>query len=635
MNQTMNGRPVRLLPPELARKIAAGEVIDRPQAVLREFLDNAVDAGALNIIVEIDGGGIDRIRVADDGAGMSKTDLEQAARPHATSKIAEEEDLQRIMTLGFRGEALASIAAVSRLAITSVRSGEQAWQMRASITEDHLIQPASLSKGTVCVSEALFENIPARRHFLNRPTSEGILCRQMFAEKALPMPHIAFRLIMDGKTRLALPAGQTLAERWIAAFLPDLDPRLFTELHAQDGVQADNSAFYRATVVIGDPSVRRTDRKYIHIYVNGHRINEFALLQALEYGAEGYFPNGTHPVAALFFTVAPDLVDFNIHPAKREARFRDITPVRHMVIAVVREHLYGRSMSGLARMAAEGSQTETRGRESSFYQDSFRTPQKIPGGETGSIEKPPGRQAGLRESLDTEYSAAISASKLPPDFRDALPQRSAKREVKMPAPSPGSDFLGQYAAETGPAYRADGLRYIGSAFGVYLIVEKGDVLYLIDQHAAHERILYDRFMETAGQKQPLLVPYVVETSSVKDDAYLESIRDALSGAGFEAEHSGDGRWEFRAVPAAWQGSEDDLRQDLLENHIDPGDMLRSLAARTACRAAIKGGDAPDKDTAAKLAADVLALADPHCPHGRPLWVRISREELDRGVRRIE
>ena len=204
--------PVRTLNPEVARKIAAGEVIDRPNAIIRELMDNSIDSGATMITVEINGGGIEKIRIVDNGCGMTKDDLEHCAKPHATSKISTEVDLMNLSTLGFRGEALASIAAVSRLSITS-----GGWKMRASITEDHLLDPVAPTQGTIVQSEGLFENFPARRQFLKRPSTEGLMCKNTFIEKAMARPDIAFRFIQDGETKLNLPANQTLKERFVMA----------------------------------------------------------------------------------------------------------------------------------------------------------------------------------------------------------------------------------------------------------------------------------------------------------------------------------------------------------------------------------------------------------------------------------
>ena len=215
MSEEKPRRPVRQLSVDVARKIAAGEVIDRPAAIVRELLDNAVDSGADTINVEISGGGIEKIRIADNGWGMSEDDLKNCARPHCTSKISESEDLLNLTTLGFRGEALASIAAVSRL---SISSGTK--RMRASITEDHLIEtipPVQDGKGTIVMSEGLFENFPARRHFLKRPSSETMMCREVFIEKSLPRADISFRLTVDGVLRHDLPGNVSLPERFARA----------------------------------------------------------------------------------------------------------------------------------------------------------------------------------------------------------------------------------------------------------------------------------------------------------------------------------------------------------------------------------------------------------------------------------
>ena len=305
-----NRRPVRQLSVDVARKIAAGEVIDRPAAIVRELLDNAVDSGANEISVEIAGGGIEKIRVSDNGSGMTREDLAACARPHATSKISDAEDLLNLTTLGFRGEALASIAAVSRL---SIMSGT--YKMRASITEDHIIEaipPVQNEHGTIVMSEGLFENFPARRQFLKRTSSETMLCRELFVEKALPRTDIAFRLTIDGTVRYDLPRDVSLSDRFTAALETKESPALFSELKA-------SAADWSFRLVIGEPSVWRNDRKQLFVYVNGRRVQEYSLMQAIEYGCQGFFPNGTHPVAALFVEMNPALVDFNIHPAKRSA----------------------------------------------------------------------------------------------------------------------------------------------------------------------------------------------------------------------------------------------------------------------------------------------------------------------------
>ena len=680
-------RPVRSLPAEVARKIAAGEVIDRPNAILRELLDNAVDSGADQIQVEIEGGGIDRIRVVDNGMGMTREDLENCARPHATSKITAEADLLNLSTLGFRGEALSSIAAVSRLQITSATQDDtgiqeaaatSSWRLTASVTQEHQIVPANLNQGTIVQSEALFENFPARRTFLKRPAAETLMCRQTFIEKALPRTDISFRLMIDGKQRLDLPKGQSLAQRFTEALGLKDAPELFYEIHSS----SDTAADWKFTIIIGEPAVSRNDKKLIYIYVNGRKINEYSLMQAIDYGATGYFPNGTHPVAALFLEVNPALVDFNIHPAKREARFKDLAPIHRGISQSVRNFFRNYSVSKLSAQATDyllqedarpaGSHPHT---ERSIYDEG---PLDISGKSWWQQAKA-NHHGGQRKEGAFDFGSAGSST-------TDTPQRQASQQVKavqgdtrtnlryqffndcysqaaIPTPHYGTETEGRqehalqevrYGAQqesASPAAQAEAaigqsaqtpprqptnlpqLRYLGTTQGVYLVVELGESLYLIDQHAAHERLLYNRFIAQAGQRQNLLVPYVVETSSDADDEYLRSLTNRLEAAGFETKECGEGRWEFSSVPLQWQGTEADLEQDLLAKRIIPEELVASLAATNACRHAVMDGTVLDEATATQLAKDTLALEDPHCPHGRPLWLKISREDMDQGVKR--
>ena len=826
-------RPVRTLPPDVARKIAAGEVIDRPAAIVRELLDNAVDSGATRISVEIAGGGIEKIRVADNGTGMSRDDLASCARPHATSKITSADDLMRLSTLGFRGEALASIAACARL---SVASGT--YRMRASLTEDHLIEeipPVQNGQGTIVMSEGLFENFPARRVFLKRASSETMLCRELFVEKALPRPDIAFRLTVDGAVRSDLPAGVSLAERFTRALELKEAPSLFYELKA-------HSADWKIRLVIGEPSVRRNDRKQLFIYVNGRRVSEYSLLQAIEYGSQGFFPNGTHPIGALFVEINPALVDFNIHPAKREVRFKDSADLHHGVSTTVRDFFRAYGIQGARRDAPDDADAQ----QELAYRDGVRT-ESAPaahgrdcateakaaqslaalalGADGGTKDEYGGRSVHGKQSgrygrnapavdeddsdiganskmfagvcradatsrtdayrvaddtndeysdrsaygeqsrrydrntharddggsgansrifadnsradaaSDGNYSAAL-ASGFPAAFRnsgasfsprtapaaqasssaratDAAPAPRAvyeisERSAAVAEPAPLSSFgaspadaaprtsararFFDYERNPAPRYDirhtrrtpsdtaaadgsfvadiietartaavresnastqtprqadaafasnaidrpdADGFRFIGSVLGTFLIAEVGATLYFIDQHAAHERLLFDRLTSGENEAQELLIPYVIATESDDDERYLERIQGELAKIGFSARNAGGGRWEFTAIPARWTGTESDLAQMLLGERASADKVMYRIAAMTACKAAVKDGFVLDAATAADLAKQALALPDPHCPHGRPVWTTMTREQLFARVRRTE
>ena len=605
-------KSVRILNPEVSRKIAAGEVIDRPNAIVRELMDNAVDSGADNIRVEITGGGIERIRVIDNGGGMTKEDLETCAHPHATSKIVSEKDLLSLSTLGFRGEALASMAAVSRL---QIQSG--GWKMNVSVTEDHILTQTAATQGTIVQTEALFENFPARRVFLKRPASEGSLCRSTFEEKVLPRPDIAFSLYMDGEEKLTLPKGQSLVERFTQALSLFEDEKLFYEVK---GAADDGS--WSFTMVIGEPSVTRPNRKNLYIYVNGRRIQEYSLTQAIEYGCQGYFPNGQHPVACLFVTMDSSQVDFNIHPAKREARFKDISGLHHGVSSATKEFFKNYTV---AKILPQTEQPVTEEPDLGFeretgVEDKQQTTVRFPKAEKSDL-----RSFGHSQKIPSFNYRPVGASSY--SGLSSLVASAIEDDVSEP-----ESFKPNYIHEKYDSSE-DSFHFVGSALGTFLIAEKDDTLYIIDQHAAHERILYNNIMEKAGEKQPLLVPYRIVPQSEGDDAYISALSENFSEWGFECEKSEDGSWLFTSVPVRWKGTEQDLQHDILDRRINPKDIINAVAASTACRRAVMDGTVLDRETASDIARKALLLPDPHCPHGRPVFTKITRSQLFSLVKR--
>jgi len=616
-------REIRILNAETARKIAAGEVIDRPASIIRETLDNSVDSGATQINVEIDGGGIDKIRVQDNGCGISKENLLMAARPHATSKISADTDLLNLTTLGFRGEALASIAAVSRLTITS---GE--WKMRCSITEDHILEPCAAVEGTIVCAENLFENFPARRQFLKRPASETKMCRQTFLEKVLPRPDIAFRLTVDGQIRNDFRAGQTLKERFCAALDIQQSPDLFYEIK-------DKGADFSFSLVIGDPCVARQDRKDIYIYVNGRRIAEYSLVQAIEYGTQGYFPNGTHPAAALYAQVRPDMVDFNIHPAKKEARFKDIAGLHHEVSSSLREFFRALSVkqmkSGLDGTESQ-PQNDLAGLASPRSAASLADLADIAGGASAPQSWSGNNSSGAQPwSGSPSYGAgrAPRIAERPQNLRVASPATVSANQNVSDAAQQSWQEPQSYAS---PKSAAD-FRYIGRALGTFIIVEKNKALYFVDQHAAHERYLFDKIMNGQEQRQPLLVPEKIELESIEDDQYMESIADGLNRYGFECQRTGDAQWTFTSFNSMWKGGIIELKKLIFEKRVEPKELIRKIAAMAACRSAVKDGDVIDDAAAIDLVKKAFDLPDPHCPHGRPCWTVVTKEKLFELVKR--
>ncbi|MDY4526130.1 MAG: DNA mismatch repair endonuclease MutL [Treponema sp.] len=641
--------PVKKLDAEVARKIAAGEVIDRPNAIVRELMDNSIDSGAKSITVEISGGGIEKIRIVDDGCGMTKEDLQNCARPHATSKISSEIDLLNLTTLGFRGEALSSIAAVSRLSITS-----GGWKMRASITEDHILEPQANITGTIVQSEGLFENFPARRQFLKRPATEALMCKNTFIEKTLAHPEIAFRFIQDGEIKIDLPQNQSLKERFVMANGLLQYEELFFEISKKSSFSSENCE-WSFNVIIGEPAVSRPSKKDIEIFANGRKIQEYSLVQAVEYGCQGFFPNGTYPVAGVFVHVRPDLIDFNIHPAKKEARFYDISDLHHGLSSTIKDFF---KKYTYANFSEDKSPDEIRSQDFfDIYSDNIEnqtgtkntyTSIHYKTSETNNAQLSDFRSKYLgiksQNSQNQSQNSYFSRTKLYDIAQQALDaQNSQSDELYQNIERKeydSNDFQNQFSSgETFEQNQQikieEKIKFIGTCLGTFLLAEKNNCLYIIDQHAAHERILFDRLMNNQNENanQQLLIPYKIRTESKTQDLQLEKLQSRLSQIGFEIQKIEDGYWEVSSIPERWTGSEFDLKQALFVKHVEPEEIIRSIAAMTACKAAVKDGYILDSITAEKLVKQAFTLEDPHCPHGRPIYTVISREKLFELVKR--
>ena len=593
-------KPVKLLSKETASKIAAGEVIERPASVVRELLDNSIDAGASQIIIEIEEGGISAIRVSDDGCGMTREDLELCTHTHSTSKIEEAEDLLHLRSLGFRGEALSSVQAVSSLEITSTREGPAAWKLSLG-----KISPARLNKGTTVEVKNLFENFPARKKFLKRPQYEAAQCRQTFVEKALPHYNIEMRYIADGINKLILPPHSSLKERCLTAMSLKEPEELFYEIN-QEG---DGFSF---KAVLGSPAVVRSDKRNIYIFVNGRRINEYGLVQAVCYASEGYFPNGGFPAAFVFLNVNPERVDFNIHPAKKEAKFEDYKEIHHSLSSTISSFYKQKTVSDLLKESYQPEYTQGFDFEKTEYEAA----------DLNQSYNPTGTKNYRQNSTKTYWpSSPIKQIETSTAFREVSAAQHrlsavAHETSALPQDLPKSDF-----------------KFLGQFCGTFIAVEKNNALYIIDQHAAHERILFEGLKKNLGPSQELLIPYRIETESEKDDEIIRLNLQELQKAGFNINEEKKGLWIIRAVPIRWHGTEKDLKEDLAGSGKDPSGLMHHILARSACRAACKDGDIIDPVSAYNIAVKTFALPEPLCPHGRPLYFIIDRTELFKRIKR--
>ncbi|MEN6499338.1 MAG: DNA mismatch repair endonuclease MutL [Rectinema sp.] len=575
---------IRILPPETSRRIAAGEVIDRPASALRELLDNAIDADAHDISVSILQGGIEEITVSDNGYGMSKEDLLLSIREYATSKIYDPDDILKAKTLGFRGEALASIAAVARLEIaTRPRALSEGWRLVSSPLQEPTIDLFPCKEGTRVSIRGLFESFPARRQFLKRPQSEAFLCRTTFVEHALAHPDITFRWRSSNDTQVITPSSHK--ERIVRCY-PELS-------HMPIFEASSKTESMQMRIVYADISSYRKDRKFLQVFVNRRRVPEWGLISLMEYEFGKYLPGGAHAVAFLFLEIEPSLADFNIHPAKKEVRLKNPAEVRSVVHTLLSNELTTRYRGAPKPLDAHdpifGGMAFAS--EEPMFLPTFDEARPYTAGE------PSGRWA-----QDTPFFSPVQSAK------------AQERGTQLPADFWQKMKQGQLSSP----------RYIGKGPGPFLLFEMEDTLFILDQHAAHERILYDKIKAKRGESQPLLVPYILEPQ--ENEQYLKEASQTLEYVGYRIKKESE-VWVVEAIPAiAAPKALEALVEWLSQPSPDAGPM-DAIAASLSCKAAIKDGDILDQFSAERLIAEALALPEPRCPHGRPIFIAISKEKL--------
>lgn len=572
------------LDPLVAQRIAAGEVIERPASVIRELLDNSLDAGSTAITVSLEEGGIDEIRVLDNGSGIEKDDLPLLGESHATSKIKNLDDLFHITSMGFRGEALYSIAAVSSITIAS-----RGFEITIDNGKRSEIAPSTTTSGTLVVVKNLFGELPARRQFLKRSATEATMVRTVLLEKALAYPNVSFKLIVSGKSRVDLSSSS--AKDRVAAVLSTNQQIPKEELLEL----ADESGRFSLYAVASSAALWRSDRSHIKIFVNKRPVDEYALVQAVTYGYSDLLPGGSFPYCYLFITIDPTLVDFNIHPTKREVRLRNKAEIHHQVVKMVSSQV-GRPIPRLVE------------REEAPAPTLFS--QQPPSGGSSSVGERTFTYTP-KETIDPTWFAKAKEALSEPKFEAS---RSNDSEDIWTLQMSEEEFT-----------------YLGQSFNLFLIAQKGDDLFLVDQHAAHERILYDQ----VRSKQPiqnLMIPIAFEVERSIDE-YLQANQDRYVNLGIKLKRVDDLMWELLGVPALYRSIEGEVITFLQEMQGEPSEIDKGLYAVVACHAAIKAGDRVDSGAAKELLKKVFALEEPICPHGRTFVIRLNKEDLKRSVGR--
>ncbi len=588
--------PIRLLPEAIASRIAAGEVVERPASVVKELMENSLDAGSTRIDIETRGGGTKLITIRDNGVGIPSDEVALAFRRHATSKLETAEDLEAIATLGFRGEALSSIAAVSQTTCLTRHSSETVGtRIRIEGGEVISLGPIGRPPGTELIIEDLFYNVPARLKFLRTEQTERRHIDSFVTRYAIAYPQVAFRLIHDGREALQTFGTGDPREVLTSIYGTDLGTSL---LAVDEGLTADQTIHVGGFV--GPTTVHRANRGYITLFMNGRWIEDLRLTYAIIQAYHTLLPTNRFPVAFVLVKMAPDDVDVNVHPAKSEVRFRDADTVFRAVQRAVR-----------ATVINEAPMT--------------------------SSWTPPANTS----STDSVTRAKLAA--LQPAQGHLQLQSSATAQAQPPVRPSTTTALGTNGAVLQSAMTASGnglppLRIVGQIATMFIVAEGPDGMYLIDQHAAHERVLYDRLL--AGMvsgtvpRQPLLEPEIV-TLPADEAAHLEEILPTLAGVGIEVEPFGPNAFLVRALPAELGLlSVADLLADVAVVREGPspiGQHLEESLIRQICkRGAVKAGQVLSFQEMERLVRDLEHTGNPRtCPHGRPTIVHLGTEQLAR------
>ena len=604
---------IRVLSDQVANQIAAGEVVERPASVLKELLENALDAGATQLDVAWEEGGKRLLSVADNGCGMARDELYLALERHATSKIHHAEDLGHLTSFGFRGEALPSIAAVTRFDLHSAEAEGAGHRLRGEFGIIKEVQPAPRARGTSVVARDLFGQLPARRRFLKSTDTEHAHLWGVLTRIALATPRVRWSIRTDRSAELVLP---TVADAG-ARLAPLLGEKLARLASFREGAPP-----WLLEGWLSPPDLSFRDRGHLYLFVNGRSVRDRLLLAALADGWEGFFAKGAYPAVVLFLELPPEAVDVNVHPTKAEVRFRDPQRIFPWVSAVARQ-AWTRLKGGL------GSVLDLPPRPVELDEDA---PNRLRPTEHPRLwrDHPSEHGGGALAALEVAFDTRPL-----PDPRDTRPLEADDQE---PAPAAG-------AAETRAVYDARSLRYLGSFQDTYLLLECGDrdgaELMIVDQHVAHERVLYERLFlrRHLPATQPLLPPRVVQLGPA-EVSRLTPFLQAMQGVGVEVEAFTPDALVVRALPDFLVDRDPEaLLMDLTrrierQGAPDLDAFRRDLNAELACRAAIKKHHRLPPELALRLVEDLLACAVPHtCPHGRPILKKLTLADLERSFGR--
>ncbi len=655
MNEVSEPKRIQQLDDFTIGHIAAGEVVERPAQVVKELLENSLDAGSTSIHVEIERGGFDLIRIEDNGSGIHENDLELALSRHATSKLSQPEDLNEIHTLGFRGEALASIGVVSRLTVSSRPAGQEGRSISMEDGIQQSLEPIGMANGTVVTVEHLFQNTPVRLGFQRRPATEHARIVEVVVAHAIAHPNVAFRCTIDGRSTLNLPVSESIEDRLYDVLGGQSSNLLPLVLPDQDSdVPGDESW----TGYISAPDISRGKGDEIHIFVNDRPVASTPFHQAIRRGYRTRLMQGRHPVAVLHLRVPAKEVDVNVHPTKREVRLRHSWRVLERLERAIAHTLATSPTKPDSSGEIQELQGLAQSEDKQPIQELLMPPTRVENPSVPSATSAPswalaaGTQLNLVGDVADEVveqiekprpqSIAASAQKVLPGMSSTpiAPALShQERELHRHAGCGGSVSPTEESPLPGVDNDLPVMEPLSQFADSYILAQAGEELLLIDQHALHERIRYERLRndESLWLPQPRLVASRIQLT-LAQEAHLESSLQRFEELGFKLEKQGEGEWDVTQAPRLLDGDElEPFLFDLLQDLSEEGAPLETIERRkdhlaflNACRGSVKANDTLTLAQMRRLLEDMRNVPNPWaCVHGRPTALRLSLDSLDK------
>lgn len=638
---------INVLDQNTINQIAAGEVIDRPASVVKELVENAIDAGATAITIELKDGGLSLIRITDNGSGIDQDDIHNAFLPHATSKIKDAKDLFNINSLGFRGEALSSIAAVCQVELISkTRDSITGYSYKIEGGKEISLEEIGAPDGTTFLVKNIFFNTPARRKFLKSPQTEGLYILELCEHMALSAPNVAFKVIINGQIKLNTSGNNKLKDVIYAVYGKDIASNLITVNLKKSGLVL--SGF------IGKPVINRSNKAFENFYVNGRYVKVKLLERALEDAYKNYMMVHKHPFCVLFVNIPANLLDVNVHPSKMELRFSQ----EDILYTEIYEYLFS-LLSGRELI----QETEIKPVVKTDITPEIIIPAQVTATSEIITQEP---KSELKPEIKTEDKPVLKPLTKPAHIEPFETKRASVENMVMEPPASVYAEPKKLPNKTNsfiPIAEPKNVeqqtlfddvllskkarvkhKYLGQLFKTYLLIEYEDKLYMIDQHAAHEKVLYEQNMQRLKDKksgsQPLATPLMLHLSERQSQTLKDSM-DTFEMLGFELEEFGSNTYCCRSIPSNMYGLDQtsllyEMLDDMAESYKSktPETLIHKIAT-ISCKAAVKGNMTLSDVEANALIDELLSLENPYfCPHGRPSIISMTKTELEKKFKRI-